>query len=203
MFKDFQFELEIIPKINVLRDSDIFNLLAMTVFDGYLPKQQAIDFLAESLSDEVSPEFMPWAVDFIQTCFCSKMDVLEGNISWSARKNREMVAQVLKNNRHWDLGWVYVFTSKSMPGIVKVGHTKDTPEKRAKKLSHTGNPHSYEVRFALLVKNPKRIEVKVHTSLRVEGYHEGKEWFRCTVDEAVEVIVHPPENLFPWHHSYP
>lgn len=90
-------------------------------------------------------------------------------------------------------GWVYVITNKAMPGLVKVGYTMKDPELRAAELNHTGSPHPYVVDYELLVEEPRDIERDTHSRLR--SFREGKEWFRCSSEEAIAAIkalVGPP-----------
>ncbi len=83
-------------------------------------------------------------------------------------------------------GWVYVITNKAMPGLVKVGYSMKDPEIRAEELNHTGAPHPYQVKYEVLVEEPRAIERAVHKQLQSQG--EGKEWFRCSTDEAAAAI---------------
>jgi hypothetical protein len=83
-------------------------------------------------------------------------------------------------------GWVYVITNKAMPGLIKVGYSTRDPEVRAAELNHTGAPHPYMVAYEVLVDNPRQIEKTAHTHLK--PYKEGKEWFRCTPEEAVVAL---------------
>ena len=83
-------------------------------------------------------------------------------------------------------GWVYVISNKAMPELVKVGFTMKAPELRAEELNHTGTPHAYVVNYAVLVEDPERHEQRTHIALK--GSKEGKEWFRCTVEDAVAGI---------------
>jgi hypothetical protein len=83
-------------------------------------------------------------------------------------------------------GWVYVITNKTMPGLVKVGHTLKDPDLRAGELSHTGSAGPYDVEYEVMVRDPRNIEQRAHLALR--GVLADKEWFRCTVGHAVEVI---------------
>lgn len=84
-------------------------------------------------------------------------------------------------------GWVYVIDNKkSMPGLVKVGHSSKDPNSRALALGHTGVPHPYSVQYEVLVKNPLATERAVQKYL--EDRKEGKEWFRCSTEEAVAAI---------------
>jgi len=83
-------------------------------------------------------------------------------------------------------GWVYIITNKSMPGLVKVGYSTKDPQLRAEELNHTGSPHPYTTVYDALVMHPYQIEQQVH-KLLVEK-KEGKEWFRCSISEAISAI---------------
>ena len=83
-------------------------------------------------------------------------------------------------------GWVYVIVNRSMPGLVKVGFTLKDPELRAQELSHSGAPHPYLVEYEALVDEPRGVEQAAHSQLR--SVREGKEWFRCSPEEAVATI---------------
>lgn len=73
-----------------------------------------------------------------------------------------------------------------MPGLVKVGYTMKEPELRAAELNHTGAPHPYNVHYDVLLENPREVEQQVHCHLK--NHREGKEWFRCTTEEAITTI---------------
>lgn len=83
-------------------------------------------------------------------------------------------------------GWVYVISNKAMPGILKVGYTMKDPQLRANELYHTGAPHQYEVDYEALVDNPYNVEQSAHLTLIKS--QEGKEWFRCSLEEAISAI---------------
>lgn len=83
-------------------------------------------------------------------------------------------------------GWVYVISNKAMDGIIKVGHSTKDPELRAQELNHTGSPHPYVVEYEMLIEEPYRVEQAVHKVLY--QFLEGKEWFRCTPEQAVAAI---------------
>lgn len=83
-------------------------------------------------------------------------------------------------------GWVYIFTNKAMPGLIKIGFTLKDPDSRAKELDHTGVPHSYTVEYEVLTHNPRDIEQQVHRML--SEYHDRKEWFRCDIFRGVSAI---------------
>lgn len=83
-------------------------------------------------------------------------------------------------------GWVYVITNKAMPGLVKVGFSMKDPEIRANELNHTGTPHPYVVEYEVLIDSPRDIEQSIHKLLQAN--REGKEWFRCSPEDAVAAI---------------
>src|SRR5258706_1299556 len=83
-------------------------------------------------------------------------------------------------------GWVYVITNKAMPGLVKIGYSTKDPILRAEELKNTGSPHACEVAYDALVVEPRSLEQTVHVAL--SGKREGKEWFSCTIEEAIAEI---------------
>ncbi len=83
-------------------------------------------------------------------------------------------------------GWVYVINNLGMPDIVKVGYTTGTPEDRAKELNNTGAPHRYMVEYAMESEEPYQIEQQTHRLL--SSKLEGREWFRCSAEEAAAAI---------------
>jgi len=83
-------------------------------------------------------------------------------------------------------GWVYVITNKAMPNLIKVGYSLKDPNLRANDLDNTGSPHPYVVQYEALVYEPLEIEQRVHTTL--SDFKEGKEWFNCSLGEAVTAI---------------
>jgi hypothetical protein len=73
-----------------------------------------------------------------------------------------------------------------MPGLVKVGYTNRSPNKRASELAGTGMPTPYSVAYSVQLNAARMVEQRVHrdmAQLRV-----GREWFRCTVATARGVI---------------
>ena len=83
-------------------------------------------------------------------------------------------------------GWVYVISNKAMPDLIKVGYSMKDPAQRAVELNHTGSPHPYIVDYEVLVDSPYHIEQTVHRKL--SQVREGKEWFRCSAENAIVAI---------------
>jgi len=85
-------------------------------------------------------------------------------------------------------GWVYVFRNPGVPGLVKIGHTTNDPEQRAKELDHTGVPHPFLVDYQALIEEPRNVEQQVHQALSTMRVRKEREWFRCTTEEAIVAI---------------
>lgn len=83
-------------------------------------------------------------------------------------------------------GWVYVIVNSAIPGLVKIGYSMKDPGLRAIELNHTGVPHPYIVNYEVLVDEPRLFEQRVHAKL--SNIQEGKEWFRCSSEEAIAAI---------------
>ncbi len=83
-------------------------------------------------------------------------------------------------------GWVYVISNQSMPGLLKIGFSSKDPQSRARELDNTGCPLPYVVEYDLLVNAPREVEQKIHT--RLAEKREGKEWFRCSLQEAISAV---------------
>lgn len=59
-------------------------------------------------------------------------------------------------------GYVYVFSNRAMPGLVKIGYTTDTPEQRAKQLDGTHSPHPNVVEYSIQVPDAPVVEKAAH-----------------------------------------
>ena len=83
-------------------------------------------------------------------------------------------------------GWVYVISNAAMPSLLKIGYSLKDPALRARELANTGSPHPYKVEYEVLLENPREVEQRAHQHLAVQ--REGREWFRCTLEQAVLAI---------------
>jgi endo-alpha-1,4-polygalactosaminidase (GH114 family) len=73
-----------------------------------------------------------------------------------------------------------------MDGLIKIGMTSKDPLLRKSELETTGVPESFEIEYQALVDDYKKVEKKVHHSLEGERY--SKEFFICTISEAITAI---------------
>ena len=87
--------------------------------------------------------------------------------------------------------YVYVLSNPLMPGIVKIGFTKNKPSERVKQInSATGVAQDFIVEWALPCFNAHDVEKQVHLYLEENGFRvsKNKEFFSISVNEAKSVV---------------
>ena len=85
--------------------------------------------------------------------------------------------------------YVYILSNETMPGIVKIGYTKNDPGVRAKQINAaTGVAMDFNVEWAYPCYNGIELEGEVHKYLDSFRVNKHREFFRMTVEEAKSVI---------------
>ena len=85
--------------------------------------------------------------------------------------------------------WVYVLENEQLPGLLKIGYTKLTPDERAKQISNaTGVPLPYKVAWAYRCFNGELLESEVHHALKKYRVNNQREFFQIGLDEVKETI---------------
>lgn len=87
--------------------------------------------------------------------------------------------------------WVYVLTNPTMPGLCKIGFTKNKPSERVKQINAaTGVALDFVVEWAFPCFNAHDVEKQVHHYLEENGFrvNKHKEFFNVTVDQAKAVV---------------
>ena len=83
-------------------------------------------------------------------------------------------------------GWLYCLSNPSMPGLFKIGQTKNEPKVRAEQLQTTGVPLPFKIEFAKYVKDYVKKE-KILISL-LEQYSDRinpkREFFKVSKEEV-------------------
>ena len=90
-----------------------------------------------------------------------------------------------------EYGIVYLLTNPYMPGLVKIGMTKQEDlDKRMKELYTTGVPVPFECQFACKVNNKDcaKIEKALHTAFDPQRVNKNREFFRINVDQAKAIL---------------
>lgn len=88
-----------------------------------------------------------------------------------------------------DKQYVYILTNDTMPGLVKIGYTKNDPSKRARQINAaTGVAMDFNVEWAYPCYNGFELEQEVHRYLDSFRLNKNREFFRMTVEEAKSVV---------------
>ncbi len=86
-------------------------------------------------------------------------------------------------------GFVYVMSSPSMPGLLKLGATTDEPINRAKQLSaSTSAPMPFHVLYHRAVPDVNAAEAAMHRAFAGQRINEGREFFRVSLYEAARTL---------------
>ena len=90
-----------------------------------------------------------------------------------------------------EYGIVYLLTNPYMPGLVKIGMTKQTDlEKRMNELYTTGVPVAFKCEFACKVNNKDcaKIEKALHTAFDPQRVNKNREFFKINVEQAKAIL---------------
>lgn len=90
--------------------------------------------------------------------------------------------------------YVYILTNEDYPGLVKIGMTVKSPEKRLASINSTGVVNHWKLAFCLpLVPGSSfKVEQQVHKGFASRRHHaeslNDKEMFNVSLDEAIESV---------------
>ena len=87
--------------------------------------------------------------------------------------------------------YIYILTNHLMPGLCKIGFTKNKPSERVKQINAaTGVAEDFDVVYQYPCFNAHDLEKEIHIYLESQGFrvNKKKEFFNITVDQAISVI---------------
>jgi hypothetical protein len=87
------------------------------------------------------------------------------------------------------LGWIYILSNPSMPGLVKIGYSTKDPELRLRELDGTGIPTPFEIIFWALVDEPYALEQSLHDHLDNHRVSQQREFFKLNVADSVNFVI--------------
>lgn len=110
-------------------------------------------------------------------------------------------------------GFIYLMMNPSMPGIIKIGFTKRTPEERLDELSKaTGVPIPFVLVYKEEFNNCIQAEKVIHALLEERGERvaSNREFFKTEIHEAIKIIQQvkadydfplkdPLEQVYDWN----
>ncbi len=90
---------------------------------------------------------------------------------------------------HSKAGWLYVITSPSLPGLVKLGATRRlNPTIRVKELSSSSLPEPYHAHCFVFSDDCFELENNIHKYFDKERVNPDREFFRIEPKEAIDVL---------------
>ena len=87
--------------------------------------------------------------------------------------------------------YIYILENDTMPGLVKIGFTKNKPSERVKQINAaTGVAADFKVKYQYPCFNAHDLEKEIHIYLESHGFrtNKKKEFFNVTVEQAISVI---------------
>ena len=87
--------------------------------------------------------------------------------------------------------YIYILENETMPGLVKIGFTKNKPSERVKQINAaTGVALDFDVKYQYPCFNAHDLEKEIHIYLESQGFrvNKKKEFFNITVEQAISVI---------------
>ena len=86
-------------------------------------------------------------------------------------------------------GFIYVLENPCMPGLVKIGRTKNHPAERASALFTTGVPAPFNIVFSMWCDDAVQAEAEIHDELNNYRHSPGREFFRMQVGVAIKWVA--------------
>lgn len=86
-------------------------------------------------------------------------------------------------------GYIYILSNKSMPGLIKIGMTTNSPSHRMSQLHSTGVPTPFELEFAAEVENCQLCERNSHNALQNYRVASNREFFKTSIQDAIVRIL--------------
>jgi len=98
-----------------------------------------------------------------------------------------------QDHKAWQIkrqqGWVYIMSNPVLPEILKIGFTSGDPEARRAELSRsTSIPEPFKIEDGLRCAQGRKVEREVHKALSDCRVNDRREFFRCSVGEAMFAI---------------
>ena len=88
------------------------------------------------------------------------------------------------------LGFVYILSNPSFPGLLKVGFTLRDVQQRVDELSaSTSVPYSFQEELSLICEDPEKIERRIHGRLHRYRVNPKKEFFKISKREAQAALI--------------
>jgi hypothetical protein len=85
--------------------------------------------------------------------------------------------------------YLYFLSNPSMPGLIKVGKTTTSPNRRMADLHSTGVPTPFVLEVGIEVADCHVAERDAHTAIGYARVAENREFFRIGIEETLQKIL--------------
>lgn len=93
-------------------------------------------------------------------------------------------------------GYVYILTNQAMPGLLKIGSTKRSPEERKRELSKpTGVPIEFNIEYEIFSSEMKQLEDYIHNILEQHRFNRAREFFEFDLFNAIDLLHKKAEEI--------
>ncbi|MEY8241906.1 MAG: GIY-YIG nuclease family protein [Gammaproteobacteria bacterium] len=87
-----------------------------------------------------------------------------------------------------EIGFVYILSNESLPGLLKIGFTSLLAEDRAKDLFTTGLPTEFKVEFRVCSSYPRAVERRAHEIMESCRLSVRREFFKISLSDAINSV---------------
>jgi hypothetical protein len=98
--------------------------------------------------------------------------------------------------RDENVGHVYVMLNPAMPGVVKIGRTRDQTKTRARQLYSTGVPKEFIVLWQEVVHHSDKVEQEVHERFKDLRVNPRREFFKVEPQQAIRTLMEVARRYF-------
>ena len=86
-------------------------------------------------------------------------------------------------------GWIYIMSNASFSdGRIKIGMSSKDPVERKSELESSGVPEPFVIEYKAMVDDYQKVEQTIHRSLDNYRPNKKREFFTCTIPEAIITI---------------
>ena len=98
--------------------------------------------------------------------------------------------------RDENIGHVYVMLNPSIPGVVKIGRTRDQTRARARQLYSTGVPKEFIVLWQEFVHDSDKVEQEIHERFKDLRVNPRREFFEVEPQQAIRTLMEVARPYF-------
>lgn len=92
-------------------------------------------------------------------------------------------------------GYVYILSNESLPNVLKIGYTQNSPYQRQAELYTTGLPTPFVVEKFFFVEDACVCEELVHIRLNRSRVSDDREFFKVEIDKATRVVEQAIDDM--------